>query len=376
MGSYNRNDDSNANILQRLKRVKEVIDKTSKGKINFGEPIMTRKEEKVIFPKSITVIQGKSGVHKSRLVQHICSTFIQDKSNLSETLLSFKSSSQPTVVYIDTERSITEQFPAAIQDIKVNGGYKIQDDVQRLDYYSMISIPRQERKKAIKVLIEDIRAQRTGEIVLVIDVATDLINDFNSVEESMKLIDFVNECINSYNISFIVLIHENPGFQTEKARGHLGTEFMNKATIQISIKEDAVIKDTKYYKVSYLKCRNSKLYMPYYVRFDEFNKALVEVTETELSELRNARNRRADMEEIAEYIGNVWEENITQVVLKELIIKEFDLKDRTVRDRLKDIEHKQIPIQGSDGQPYKLVKINKKPVTYGLQKIDSNAFIV
>jgi hypothetical protein len=192
----------------------------------------------------------------------------------------------------------------------------------------------------------------------------------------MKLIDFVNECINSYNISFIVLIHENPGFQTEKARGHLGTEFMNKATIQISIKEDAVIKDTKYYKVSYLKCRNSKLYMPYYVRFDEFNKALVEVTETELSELRNARNRRADMEEIAEYIGNVWEENITQVVLKELIIKEFDLKDRTVRDRLKDIEHKQIPIQGSDGQPYKLVKINKKPVTYGLQKIDSNAFIV
>jgi predicted ATPase len=45
----------------------------NKGKpISFSQPIVWQKENPVFFPKTINVIQGKAGVHKSRLAETIC----------------------------------------------------------------------------------------------------------------------------------------------------------------------------------------------------------------------------------------------------------------------------------------------------------------
>ncbi|MDP1814100.1 MAG: hypothetical protein Q8K92_06590 [Leadbetterella sp.] len=360
----------NYDILKRLNKTKKQIDKISKSNIKFGEPILYRINEKVIFPNSITVIQGKSGVHKSRLVQHLCSTFINDKSDniIADSLLGFRATKSVLVVYIDTERSIKEQFPAAIQDIKVNANFKIEDEVENLDFYSMIEFKRNSRIKAIRALIMQVKAQNTGHTLAVIDVATDIISDFNSVDESMAFIDFLNECINEFDISFIVLIHENPGLQTVKARGHLGTELMNKATTHLSIKEENDINGINFFKVSYLKCRNSKKYPPYFIKFDETARILKEVSDSELIELKNARNKKADNNDIAEHIAEIFEENILQSVLVDSIKSEFDIKDRTAQQRLRDIEEIPIPIIGADGNKYRLIRAGK-PVTYRLELI-------
>ena len=57
---------------------------------------------------------------------------------------------------------------------------------------------------------------------MVVDVTTDCIRDFNRSDDSLELIDLMNEAINTYDVTFLYLIHENPG--ASKARGHLGTE--------------------------------------------------------------------------------------------------------------------------------------------------------
>lgn len=359
-------------IIEKLNKTKKMIDKISKNTITFGKPILFRNHEKVIFPNSISVIQGKSGVHKSRFTQHICSTFIEDSTDplSSKNLLGFKSEKSNHIVYIDTERSINEQFPSAIQDIKVNANFLIEENIKELDFYSLIEFKRKERTNVIKKLIKNKKHQTDKHIVVILDVATDLIADFNSVDDSMTLIDFLNECINAFDISFIVLIHENPSHQTEKARGHLGTEFMNKATTQISIKEETTINDVMFFKVSYLKCRNTKRYPPYFIKFDENDKILVEVTKDELSEIKNARNKKADVNDIAEYITEIFEENILQSTLIENIKKEFKIEDRTAKQRLKEIEEKPVKIFGTDGLPYKLIRTSKKPISYDLILFD------
>jgi hypothetical protein len=358
-------------IIEKLNKTKKMIDKISKNTITFGKPILFRNHEKVIFPNSISVIQGKSGVHKSRFTQHICSTFIEDSTDplSSKNLLGFKSEKSNHIVYIDTERSINEQFPSAIQDIKVNANFLIEENIKELDFYSLIEFKRKERTNVIKKLIKNKKHQTDKHIVVILDVATDLIADFNSVDDSMTLIDFLNECINAFDISFIVLIHENPGFQTDKARGHLGTELMNKATTQLSIKEEKQINDVSFFKVSYLKCRNSKKYPPYFVRFDENEKHLVEVSEEELTEIKNARNTKADINDIAEFIPEIFEVDMTQANLIKLINLEFKTSNKTTRERLTEIENKPIKIIDKDGLPYKLIRTSKKPVKYGLELI-------
>ena len=53
-------------------------------------------------------------------------------------------------------------------------------------------------------------------------------------------LDLPNSTINTYDITFLCIIHENP--YQEKARGHLGTELINKSSTALSIN---IEKDSK-----------------------------------------------------------------------------------------------------------------------------------
>ena len=57
--------------------------------ISFSQPIVWQKENPVFFPKTINVIQGKAGVHKSRLAETICASLLK-KTDCNNDLLGFK----------------------------------------------------------------------------------------------------------------------------------------------------------------------------------------------------------------------------------------------------------------------------------------------
>lgn len=360
-----------ASKLDSLESTKKVINQISKSEIEFMKPILTRKLENIIFPNSINIIQGKSGVHKSRLAQHFVSTFLKENNDFSDALLGLDAKQTVNVVYVDTERSIKEQFPKAIQEIRLNAGFNKEHEITDFDFTSLINIPRGERLSMTKSYINEQRKKTGKHIVFVLDIATDFIKNFNDVEESMELVDFLNETINNANVTFILVIHENPNTQFDKARGHLGTELMNKASSQLSIKEETEIEGTMYYKVSYLKCRNSKKYPAFYVKFNEANQRLEEVGNNELKAIKDARNTKANVNDVAEFIAEIWEDNISKKDLIAKINAEFDCKEKTARERLDEIEQTPIPILNSNGVSHKLIRLKGNPVIYGLKPLNN-----
>ena len=124
-----------------------------------------------------------------------------------------------------------------------------------------------------------------------------------------------------------------------------------------------------YYKVSYLKCRNSKKYPVFFVKFDEQKQTLLEVEGSELKAIKDARNNKGSINDISEFIAEIWEDNILQADLYEKINTEFDCKDSTTKKRVKEIEETPIPILNSEGIPHKLVRVAGKPVKYSLKPI-------
>ena len=223
--------------LDKLELAKKTVNQIAMNEIEFMKPILTRKFENIIFPNSINLIQGKSGVHKSRLAQYFVSAFLTkgDDFDFENKLLGLEAQQEVKVVYIDTERSISEQFPKAIQEIRLKAGYDKSYEIPNFEFTSFINIPRVERLVTAKSYINELRKQSDKHLVFFLDVATDFIKNFNDVEESMGLVDFLNETINNSNVTFILVIHENPNTQFDKARGHLGTELMNKASSQLYI---------------------------------------------------------------------------------------------------------------------------------------------
>lgn len=106
-------------LLESQKKIKENKSKP----INFSQPILWQKENLVFFPKTINVIQGKAGVHKSCLAETICAALLKTPDS-NRDLLDFKTNilTRYAVCYVDTERNLSDQLPYSLQQIQLKAG--------------------------------------------------------------------------------------------------------------------------------------------------------------------------------------------------------------------------------------------------------------
>src|SRR5882724_3822986 len=65
--------------LQVLLDTSEELRIRKSQKVNFEKPIITYGKYGIIFPNTITLIQGPAGAHKSRLAQGFCSLVLSKK---------------------------------------------------------------------------------------------------------------------------------------------------------------------------------------------------------------------------------------------------------------------------------------------------------
>lgn len=362
--------------LQTVLTTKELLKERKANEIKFSEPVLKQGENAVIFPHTINVIQGQAGVHKSRLAENICAAFLK-RFDCSNELLGFKRTSfnsTHTIVYVDTERNLSEQLPYALQSIQIKAGYDKADHPINFEYISLLQINRKERFAALNEYLNYIKQKTNNPLFIVLDVSTDCIEDFNKTDKSMELIDLMNMAINEHNVIFLCLIHENP--KSDKARGHFGTELMNKAStvMQVGFEKDANQNDTDIIRVKYLKCRSTARHTPFYIKYSNEVKGLVLADASEVSGVINNRKHKASNEDMIEfiemYLGDGTE--LKRIDLIEKLCKDFQAKERTIEARLKEIIATDLEIYNEQGQVCKLHKeIREKVVYYKLKSLET-----
>jgi hypothetical protein len=278
------------------------------------------------------------------------------------------------VLYVDTERNLKEQLPYALQSIQLKAGYKLEDQPDNLDYISLLDISRPERFTALKEYLGFVQQRNPDKhIFIVLDVTTDCIKDFNRTDDSMELIDLMNQYINEYNVTFLALIHENPG--GEKARGHLGTEIMNKAStvFQVGFEKDAQQNDTDLIKVKYLKNRSTKRLDPFHIKYSQEAKGLVLADPADVSELVNKRKHKAGIDEVIDflevYLGDG--QPMKNAEIMEKLSADFKASSKTMTGRLQQIIGEGAELFNDLGQACKLERYKEgKEMVYRLQVVN------
>ncbi len=334
--------------------------------IAHPKPILTQLGNPILFRNTINVIQGKSGVHKSRLAEMIGSQFLLKNRN-TQSLIGMETDLEANVClgYVDTERNLTDQFPAAIQRILAHAAYPIEEDPEMLAYFSLLEVPREQRFPVLKVILERLRQGRQEHLLIILDVLTDCVQNFNDPKDSLQLIDLLNVMINKYNVTFICVIHENPG--GEKARGHLGTEIFNKATtvIQIGTEGD----DLQLLKLRFLKCRASKRLKDQFLIFSEETHRLEFADAEQVRGVADARKKAATASEVAAFVGTMDEFPIKATELGNLIAAQFGMSSRTASERIKEILDNRIPIPLADGASTALTATKEgRDILYSLEQ--------
>lgn len=369
-----RKDGSQSNIiLSKLLSTQQVIRDNKGNLIEFPRPVLSQNGNAVFYPRTINIIQGKSGVHKSRLVESMCSCLLNKEEHTPNSMGFEKVPYNKYVIaYVDTERNLTEQFPSAIQRILLHAGYEIESDPEAFEYTSLQEFDRNERLDALIIYIENLSESYPNKnIIVVLDVISDCLLNFNDTSESMRLIDFLNQTINRLDVTFLCIIHENPG-SVDKARGHLGTELNNKSStvIQIGYEKDKMMNNTDLIKINYLKCRSSKRHEPFYVQFSQENKILELAPNEVIRSLTESRQHKAPMEKLLEVLPRILLRPMQKSELLRQLTDRFDCGERVIEDRLKSILEDDLTIIDPMGRTYKLKKANERSVSYNLELIE------
>lgn len=360
------------NLTKLLESIK-VIRKRKSSKIHFSDPIIAQEGKAIFYPHTINIIQGQAGVHKSRLAEIIAAALIKQQRCDAE-LLGFEKASKGefAVLYVDTERNLKDQFPAALQRLQESAGYSKYEETERLMYVSLLDIPRKDRFSALQEYLEKLKSEVSIPLFIILDVSTDCVEDFNKTDKSMELIDLMNIAINEYDITFLCLIHENP--KSEKARGHFGTELMNKAStaIQVGYEKDSKNRDTDLIRIRFLKCRSTARYEPFYAYYSESLHTLVLADSQRVEEVVDRRRQKATTESIQEqlqaHLGDGSQK--TRKDLLSILSEEFDASERTIEERLKVIIHLNTTIHNDNGQDCLLHKSKEgKTTVYSLPPI-------
>ncbi|MCB9186909.1 MAG: AAA family ATPase [Flavobacteriales bacterium] len=337
--------------LLKLLKTEELIRETKKSNIRFAPPLITWEELPVIFPNTISVIQGQHGVHKSRLAEIICVSLLSGGSSVG---FRGNKNSPIDVIYLDTERNWKDQFAAAIQSIQKLCGIKTTEDIPNLRYSSLLDFKRSERFEALHEFLEYIRHSSKNHIVVILDVLSDCVSDFNNAEDSLQLIDMMNSTVNNHNATFVAVIHENPNSQ--KARGHLGTELSNKASTVMQIsRADNSSGESDIIKISYLKCRRSQRHPDLFVKYCQEQHTLIPASEDEIVQTRQERQLKAPIEGVKEAVRVLMnkKKDIKKTDLISILAESFICSENTIRERLDHLIEDQTPIVAKEDQSTK-----------------------
>jgi len=194
--------------------------------------IINEEGEKFVFGTfgNISVITGQAKSRKSFFVNAIASAFCNPDRIVLDRIQATRSNEKQNVLYFDTEQARFHVKKLLNRIIEMTG--KTPDYLDHLEVFSLRKYAPKERLEIIQKTIE--QTENLG--LVIIDGIRDLITNINDPEQSTQITSELMKWSEEKECHILNVIHENKS--NEQARGHIGTELINKAETVISIRKE------------------------------------------------------------------------------------------------------------------------------------------
>lgn len=231
--TYNTNiDDESLSMLQKAE-IDLSLD------IPSPPPVLYQGERVMISKGDFSVVVGAAKSRKTFCVSAMVGAYMctDEYMNMSSP------NDAGSVLWIDTEQSIYHAAKVARRVCRIAG----LPTNQKTDRFRMLCFREYEPGKRRELTDKAIRLYRPS--LVVVDGAADLILDVNDSSESARLATMFMDITKELDNHIVTVLHTNPG--GDKPRGHLGTNFLNKAQALFIVRADGDIST-----VSVERCRD------------------------------------------------------------------------------------------------------------------------
>jgi RecA-family ATPase len=219
----------------------QLFDKITDARVLWNEEIKEEKpcieiidETGESFPfgtfGNISVITGQAKSRKSFFVTAIASAYAYTGKRSLEMIQATRNEEKRNIVYFDTEQSRFHVKTLINRIIQMTG--KMPDDLENLKVYSLRKHAPKDRFEIVNEVIH--KTENVG--LVIIDGIRDLITNINDPDQATNITSHLMKWSEDKECHILNVIHENKG--NEHARGHIGTELINKAETVISIRKE------------------------------------------------------------------------------------------------------------------------------------------
>lgn len=185
---------------------------------------------------NFTTVIGKAKSRKSFLATMFAGATLRGNYDGLESPLNRKQ-----VIYFDTEQSQYYVQQAGRRIIKIAGNNDY------LTVHALRTCSPSERLAVIEKVLQE--TKNIG--LIVIDGIRDLITSINDEAEASNIATKLLKWSEVYNIHIVTILHQNKG--NEQARGHVGTELINKSETVISVTKDENSPEISFVKFDFTK---------------------------------------------------------------------------------------------------------------------------
>lgn len=187
-------------------------------------------------PGNITNIQAKPKEGKTTIAGGVLSSVIVGERDGCDTL-GFSSSNPGggIVLLFDTEQSHFDSdtnVRRALNRAKYRG---------KPDWVRSFCLTGKSSNECYQFITSAMRwaaAQSAGLFMVVIDGVADLCTDVNDAQEANFVVRKLQKAAIDYHCVIVTVLHENPGSETGKTRGHLGSQLERKAETSLRVAKD------------------------------------------------------------------------------------------------------------------------------------------
>jgi hypothetical protein len=174
---------------------------------------------------NFSCVAGRAKSRKTFFISILCSSALSGENCGVTSALSPEKS---VILYVDTEQS-KKHYKRVMSRIRRMGNF---------DEGKLIIVPLREfnTKDRLYIIEQALERYKENLGLVIIDGIRDLVNDINSSSDANEMVTCLLRWTTLYNIHIVTVLHFNKN--DDNARGHLGTEIINKAETVIQIEKD------------------------------------------------------------------------------------------------------------------------------------------
>jgi Bifunctional DNA primase/polymerase, N-terminal/AAA domain len=201
------------------------------------EPVLWIGDCGVAKAGDLVVIQAKVKSGKSSVVGAMMAAMLGAPGD-GRDYLGFRGANPERlpIIHFDTEQSREDHFALIQRTLRRAGASSVPDNFHS---YWLTAFSLQERVAGLLHLVEKLCRRYSGAAAIIfVDGVGDLCSSLNDEQKANELVDKLYALAMKYGCPLVAVLHENPGSEIGKTRGHLGSQLERKAASNLRLEKD------------------------------------------------------------------------------------------------------------------------------------------